>query len=320
MKTKSKLKVTIIVPVHNSEKTLDRCINSIINQKYENIECILVENGSTDNSEIICNKYKNLNNNIVVSSIDKNGVSAARNRGLELATGDIIGFCDSDDFLENNAVSIVVQQFLEDSEIVAVFGSFYKGTMIDSKINKTCKSVSEKKVPVKKALQLNIIDDSIMGSVWNKYYKADVVKKVRFSNELSYCEDMHFNAMVLNRVSEKKYVKLISKQLYCYMDNRKSVTNNQDDLFDKNGELKYIISLKAIINDCKLDKETLGLVKMKIACMCIDYLMIPYFDDTKRDKLRKELNENYVYLLKYIWKNNLKWNIKRALIACKYLI
>ena len=104
------LKVSIIIPVHNSNKTLDFCINSIIMQNYGNIECILIENGSSDNSRAKCIEYTKKYNNVLFKSTEIMGVSNARNLGLEIASGDIIGFCDADDFLENNAVSTVFKE------------------------------------------------------------------------------------------------------------------------------------------------------------------------------------------------------------------
>lgn len=105
------LKVSIIIPVHNAENTLNRCIESVVCQSYKNIECILVENGSSDNSPFLCSMYAEKYKNIISKSIGSKGVSYARNCGLSLATGDIIGFCDADDFLEINAIELAVNEF-----------------------------------------------------------------------------------------------------------------------------------------------------------------------------------------------------------------
>lgn len=314
------LKVSIIIPVHNSDKTLDLCINSIIMQNYKNIECILIENGSSDNSKTKCIEYTRKYNNVLFKSTEIMGVSNARNLGLEMVSGDIIGFCDADDFLENNAVSTVVDEFLKNKDVFSVFCGFNIGA-IDSKGNliKTYRGLKDRYISKSEAMQLLIIDDSVMGSVWNKYYKAKLIKNKKFSDELSFCEDMHFNAIVLNSMEDTKKIKLISTPLYCYMDNPISVTHNVDIMFDMNDNLKYITALKKIENDCDLNSETKGCLKMKIACFAIDYLSNYRIDLNKQKKLLIELKNNYLYLIRNIFTNNLKWNIKRAIKGIFFL-
>lgn len=315
------LKVSIIIPVHNSDKTLDLCINSIVMQNYENIECILIENGSSDNSKTKCIEYTRKYNNVLFKSTEIMGVSNARNIGLEMASGDIIGFCDADDFLENKAISTVVDEFLKNRDVFSVFSGFNIGT-IDSKgsLVKTYRGLKDRYITKSEAMQLLIIDDSVMGSVWNKYYKAELIKNKKFSDELSFCEDMHFNAIVLNSMEDTKKIKLISNPLYCYMDNPISVTHNVDIMFDMNDNLKYITALKKIENECDLNSETKGCLKMKIACFAIDYLSNYRIDLNKQNKLLLEVKDNYFYLIRYIYLNNFKWNIKRVLKGLKIVI
>ena len=93
-------KLSVIVPVYNAEKFLERCVKSILNQTYSNIELILVNDGSKDNSLALCNKLATEDPRIVVIDKSNGGAASARNKGIEVATGDYIGFCDSDDFLD----------------------------------------------------------------------------------------------------------------------------------------------------------------------------------------------------------------------------
>lgn len=94
------MKVSIIIPIYNSEKYLKQCLESIINQTYKNIEIICINDGSTDNSEKIIKDYLKTNKNITYLKQPNAGQSIARNKGLEKATGDFILFVDSDDFIE----------------------------------------------------------------------------------------------------------------------------------------------------------------------------------------------------------------------------
>lgn len=168
-------------------------------------------------------------------------------------------------------------------------------------------------------MELVIVNDSVMGSVWNKYYRTEVLKNMSFDCSLSYCEDMHFNVKVLNSIRSKKKVKVISSQLYCYMENVNSLTHSEDILFDDKDELKYIVALKKIENECKSNKRIKRLCKMKIACFSIDNLKTTNINNIKRQNLFRELNENYLYLVLNFWKNNWKWNLKRILNGIIFL-
>ena len=96
--------VSIIVPVYNVEKYLDQCVNSLINQTYDKIEIILVDDGSKDNSGKICDKFCEENSNMKVIHKKNEGLISARRIALEMSSGDYCVFCDSDDFLEKNAL------------------------------------------------------------------------------------------------------------------------------------------------------------------------------------------------------------------------
>ena len=312
--------MSIIVPVHNAERTLSKCINSIITQSYENIECILVENGSNDRSKELCTFYADKFKNIVLKSINLKNVSAARNVGVELASGNIIGFCDADDFLENDAIINVVNEYSKSPDLSIIVGGFFVGEIYNNKIRKAYRGLRDKKISAKEALRLIIINDSVMGSVWNKYYKVDALKNIKFDENLSFCEDMHFNARILTSISSKKEIKIISRPLYCYVENYDSVTHQQNLLYDENNDLKYIVALKRIANDCNIDKRSIEIIKMKIACLCIDHLMDMNLERTRRKKLIFELKKTYRFLIKNIYLNNFKLNARRMLYGIKILL
>lgn len=111
-------KISIIVPVYNSEKDLPTCLDSIINQTMQDIEVIIVDDGSTDNSLKICQEYAKNDKRILIHSQKNKGVSAARNMGLKLATGDFIGFVDSDDYIEPDTYSIALEHMSDDVDVI----------------------------------------------------------------------------------------------------------------------------------------------------------------------------------------------------------
>lgn len=93
-------KISVIVPIYNADRYLERCLSSIIGQTYKNLEIICVDDGSTDNSLAICNKYSLLDNRIKVIHKNNGGVTSARKAGMKIASGEWVGFVDSDDWLE----------------------------------------------------------------------------------------------------------------------------------------------------------------------------------------------------------------------------
>lgn len=103
--------INIIVPVHNAENFLDRCITSVMNQTYPNLELLLVNDGSTDSSEMVCNRFALLDKRIKVISQKNRGASCARNSGIHRASGDFVFFLDADDFLKTNALEILIAGF-----------------------------------------------------------------------------------------------------------------------------------------------------------------------------------------------------------------
>ena len=232
------LKISVIVPVHNSATTIDRCIKSIVDQPYKNFECILIENGSSDDSKEICQKYVEAYECVKFAVSPKIGVSAARNLGLLMATGDIIGFCDADDFLEPNSMQKVLSAFLDNPDIIGVLSAFYVGRENQSGIQKEYKGLKKERLTIEDAIMRTLGDNSTMGSVWNRYYRADVAQKISFDTMLSYCEDTHYNIKLLSNIQDAELA-YVQEPLYCYMLNDRSVTHQLDKLYDENGELKY---------------------------------------------------------------------------------
>lgn len=314
------MKVSIIVPVHNAETTLRRCVESIIGQEYKDIECILVENGSSDQSKKLCFEYATRYINVLAISSTESGVSNARNKGLSLATGEIVGFCDADDFIEEKAISKVVEVFENSANVGAVFGAFYIGTQNGVEIEKEYIGIKSKEVSRQKALELILIDDNVRGSVWNKYYRVNLLSNQEFDPKLSFCEDMHFNAKVLSNVTDNFMIEILDVPFYCYMDDSNSVTHQDNLLFDNNDDLKYIIAFKSILEGCHLEPKIINIVKMKIASFAIHIILNKKVTERQKNKLKKEVRENYRYLVMNIWKGTWRKNVKRAFYGLKILL
>lgn len=129
-------KVSIIVPVYNVEQWLDECIESIINQTYKNLEIILVDDGSKDNSGVICDKWKLKDDRIIVIHKKNGGLSSSRNAGLDIFTGEYVTFCDSDDYIEKETIESMLNT-LKEKKVDIVWCAMNKiinGKIVDNRM------------------------------------------------------------------------------------------------------------------------------------------------------------------------------------------
>lgn len=213
--------ISIIVPVYNSEKYLNRCIDSLINQKYKNIEIILINDGSTDRSGEICNEYCEKDDRIITIHKKNEGVSSARNIGLEYANGDYIAFCDSDDWVEEDIYEILFNSLNSNNSQLA-FCHFCTGKVIKTETNYSDTIISNEH-----AIKLILRDEKIGGYLWNKLFSRSLIygeKKLLFEKEIHVLEDQLF---VVKCIKKCDNVVFINKQLYHYEQNQGSALNSK---------------------------------------------------------------------------------------------
>lgn len=203
---KSNCKVTIIVPIYNVEKYLDKCVESIVNQTYKNLEIILVDDGSPDQSPAKCDEWEKKDSRIKVIHKKNGGLSSARNAGLDIFSGDFIFFVDSDDWLEFDAVdSMLTFSIDNDADIVA--GTFYFEKAAGT--NEILKS--DRKIYENEEIVLNLLLDNIRPEVCSKLYRSDLIKSYRFNENIKYAEDLPFNFYLMLNAK-----KLVSTGVPCY--------------------------------------------------------------------------------------------------------
>lgn len=111
-------KISIIVPIYKVEQFIDKCIDSIVNQSYNNLEIILIDDGSPDRCPEICDEWAKKDSRIKVIHKENGGAASARNAGLEIATGDYIGFVDSDDWIDKDMYEFLIKQLPEDADFI----------------------------------------------------------------------------------------------------------------------------------------------------------------------------------------------------------
>ena len=204
-------KVSIIIPVYNTQKYLKKCINSIIDQTYSNLEIILVNDGSTDNSLEICKEYEKIDERVFIISGENHGVSHARNMGIRKAKGEYLYFADSDDYLETDAIEKMIQGFEKaDCELII---AGYNEVESEEKIVK--KSWGKSKLKSDDAKKLILDENGVGGYLWNKLFKLSLIKKfeIKFDETIYVWEDVLF---VMEYLDKCKYVCLIDDIVYAY--------------------------------------------------------------------------------------------------------
>lgn len=278
------MKLSIIIPVHNSENTIENTVNSIIGQKISyDLEIILVENGSSDNTKFICMEIAKQYEEVKFFSSKCIGPSAARNIGLDNCTGEIIGFCDADDFYEPGSLENVMQIFYKKREILLLVGSI--------KVEKSDGLDWLRK----KNLKNQIIDDSnnliprilcdarIMGSVCNKFYRKELIGIIRFDEELFYCEDTYFNIAVIKNSPVFK-TQIIKKNIYRYVKHGDSATKNTKNLFEGQ-DLKYVLTMEKIKRDFLLKGLNEDAIKKACYVIAVDNFYVEGISQSQQDKL-----------------------------------
>ncbi len=195
--------VSIIIPVYNAERTLCKCLDSILEQDFNNYEIILVNDGSKDSSLDICNEYGSKHHNISVINQNNAGVSSARNAGLEVAKGDWITFIDSDDYIENGFFNCL-ETYNEDLIILNSKNLSPTGDMSDSLFSKTSKQLHEKS-GITHFISTNI-DNTLFRGPCAKFYKRGLIKDIRFDAKMKIGEDSHFVFRYLCKIKSILYL------------------------------------------------------------------------------------------------------------------
>lgn len=199
--------ISVIVPVYNVEKYIVRCIESIINQSYKNLEIILVNDGSTDSSGKICDEYAADDKRIYVIHKKNGGQSTARNAALDLAKGEYITFVDSDDYINTDFVKIMYETIIRFNADIVQCG-YIRGTentFPDIRINDNCKVID-----INTALSTSIYDVV----VWAKLYKRKVIGTIRFPEGKVHEDEAVYYKFAYN---SKKICILENKMYYYYM-------------------------------------------------------------------------------------------------------
>lgn len=273
--------ISVIVPIYNVEKYLRRCLDSIIAQTYQDLEIILVDDGSPDACPAICDEYAQMDSRIKVVHKENGGLSDARNSGLKVAAGEYIGFVDSDDFILPDMYSVLYRACIDSGVSIAMCGRQI--------INEKGKAVGHRYVAdrpylldAKEAVQSLLMTDQCDSAVWDKLYKRELFAGVCYPTGVHY-EDQNVTARLFYRAGKICHV---GQALYVYRKRKESITGVSFNPHSID-ELKQAELLKEFLDEKypDLKKITLYFVYFKMgfvlskACKCRERGMKKYMEE-----------------------------------------
>ncbi|HBK82712.1 MAG TPA: hypothetical protein DDZ41_03810 [Flavobacterium sp.] len=217
------MKLSVIIPVYNAQNTIEKCVESIVLQKsnWSDIEIIICNDGSTDNSQEVLNALSSQYNWVIVAHLEKKGVSEARNYALSKVTGDYVWFIDSDDYVSIDSLNLIYKS-LYNSQIEVLHFGYLEETAVSF----------EKKLPKYNAnIQIDGFEFLEKNDgrlyLWNNIYKHSLLleSKAKFQESVNILEDAFFNLVVF---SNAKHVAYLPETLYTYCYNPNSISKNRN--------------------------------------------------------------------------------------------
>ena len=217
--SQEKALISIIIPVYKVEKYLEKCIQSVINQTYENLQIILVDDGSPDNCGKICDEYAQKDHRIEVIHKSNGGLSDARNKGLEIAKGEYIGFVDSDDYIEADMYEVLYNLLKQYNADVSIC-NFYTVSQGKISIKNADNGINEyNRIEILKEV---LLDNNIQSYAWNKLYKKELFDEIKYPIGKKY-EDIGTTFYLLEKCNK---VVVTGKSEYYYINRQDSIVNN----------------------------------------------------------------------------------------------
>lgn len=290
--------ISIIVPVYNVERYLDCCITSIINQTYRNWEMLLIDDGSTDQSSVICDNWMTRDKRIKVIHKENGGLSDARNVGMQKARGEYIAFIDSDDWIEKYYIEYLYRAIKENrAEISACeIRRVIDGQKVEELNNSVCTTI---KYTTEDALATILKGNGFRAIACNKLYKAELLQAEKFKNGILH-EDEFFTYRIIGKA---KTLSFVENALYNYRQREGSIMKTTSmrhlDVLDAYLDRLNYLSIK-FPKLYKRDKVTFCITCVNYYCDAI----LEKFEDNNKSKLiikdkRKEIKFAIYELLQY---------------------
>lgn len=219
------MKLSIIIPIYNVEKFLNKCLSSVLKQIEKDDELILVNDGSTDNSFNICKNIKEVykKNNIILINKKNEGVAIARNTGLKKATGEYIFWIDSDDWLDDNCIKFV-KNAIEKTKSDIILFDFYN---VNKESIKPCYIFEKSKRLNKKDILIDVAQDSFSSFLWRTVVRREIYEEIYFPEGIQMMEDFSIYHLLFHKAKTFYYIR---EPLYYYRLSNNSLSKKKKDI------------------------------------------------------------------------------------------
>ncbi len=241
------MKVSVIVPAYNAEKYIGRCLNSILQQTYRNLEIIVLNDGSTDKTASIIKSFVEVDDRVILIDKKNSGTYLTRKLGMQSSTGESIFHVDADDFLELNAIEILVNEMIKAS-LNLVIGNHFHIVKGKKRIVKNVLPENQSKV----ALVKSLLNNDIKGYVWGRLFKRELINNLDFEAENLLQEDFLINLHVF--LNNDMRIGVVDSPVYNYIIHPNSANSSKNPVFIEN-VINFNQIVEKILHDAKFDKE-----------------------------------------------------------------
>lgn len=288
--------ISIIIPAYNAESYIQKCIKSITCQTYKNLEIIIIDDGSTDTTFDICKSLADKDNRIILVSQPNLGVSSARNKGIELAKGDYIGFVDADDWIEEDMYEILYNSLIKENADISICGYVYED-IYGNTIRKSVEQQKSYRLNSKKAIEMMFDDRYYQGFLVNKLFCSKLFKtknglKNLLDTDISMGED---RLTVFRCMLESNNIVYIPCIKYHYLLNRSGAVNSNFSKKKLSGFKVYDYIFRQLPEDYK---QLISIINCAFTTYNISLLgqiiESKYKDKELVNKLRKNIRSNII--------------------------
>lgn len=303
-----KINLSIIIPIYKAEQTISKCLESILNQTYNDYELLLVIDGSPDNSLEICEKYLQNDSRIRIFQKKNGGVSSARNVGLKHAKGEWVFFIDADDWLEKNCLSEICKATINGNVDIVQFGT-----------NRIRNNIVEISIPSEKPMYFRNHDEfddlkCYRGELWNYIFRLQIINSYffRFSENLKYAEDQEFIFKYFSRINAGMVIPYTAYNYYLNENSAVSVRFSPEllnhNLVAVQNALKYYIDNKIFVSKF-VRNQSINLMKLYLS-----YLVKTEFNNYEW----KVFTSNYKLFYENIYLPHLQTKNSRLIFGLAY--
>lgn len=307
--------LSVIIPVYNSEKFIIKAVESVIHQTYKDIEIILVDDGSTDESYHMCYELSQKYNNVFLYKKDNGGVGSARNYGIGKANGDYILFLDSDDYIEERMVEDLLGQMEKESSDIVFCGYYVEKKDKDVLVIEATKNNKVMNIDLFFKNIFSFLANNIVNNIGTKIYKKSIIDKnnIRFIEDYNICEDIMF---CLNYLEKTNKISLNPGIFYHYVfqNNNSLTTRYIDDFFYAKRSL--LIYLKSLLDKFNVFAANEDLYNN----LCLSALLGIIVNESKINDKSKIMKEcmNDLFFIKIV-SNSRPIDLKKRILKKLYM-